>query len=526
MDFLFFVIQSTILICSLLVIRKFCKKIISPKLMYLLWIIPMLRLMIPFGLVSFGSDNDFQKVVTYPYAITQEIISPMQEVTISDSTSSNTLNQINGNLAGKDLNGNVNILHFIPTIFFAIWFVGLLILASKVFINNIKISRKIKHLPKLLFSESEVSNKYALTIYESSVAASPCLFGVVKPCILINSKTYMDENLFKYAIMHENMHYQHKDHIWTFLRIAMTVVYWWNPIVWIAAAKCQEDAEYACDYNLIVKMDTLNIREYGKALIQLVECSQPRKNVIYCSTSMASNRQSLKKRIEKIAVPIQTKKIYTFVVVAILFIIGISGFFKLNVQGKLMDATSNAVNNIIKTENQTNATTPSLMDEVKWSDYKIQVGNNVITLSDTIGSLANKYGYSINTPILNDETLVTNASKIVVMTDKDSNSFNMYVKNFLDNPTITLDTKFRNLDFTDASNITNFKNIVLPGGLVASDVTYATLESKWGKPNHTWDINMPDLNIIHYTWSTDNFQTQYEITFNSSGKICEIIIAH
>ena len=49
-------------------------------------------------------------------------------------------------------------------------------------------------------------------------------------------------------------HYRHLDHIWTLVRSLCLVLYWFHPLVWVAARLSMEDSELACDEGTFIRL--------------------------------------------------------------------------------------------------------------------------------------------------------------------------------------------------------------------------------------------------------------------------------
>lgn len=73
-DFMYFMMQSSLLICLVLLVRRFGKKYISARAAYGMWLIPMVRLCLPFFLVSVALPVGWSSL--HPYALVQNAVYP------------------------------------------------------------------------------------------------------------------------------------------------------------------------------------------------------------------------------------------------------------------------------------------------------------------------------------------------------------------------------------------------------------------------------------------------------------------
>lgn len=110
-----------------------------------------------------------------------------------------------------------------------------------------------------------------IPVYQTKELSTPCLFGVVHPAIYL-SKEQADiqqirAQMQKYVLLHEYTHYRHGDHIWAVLRCLCVSLYWYHPLVWLAALLSRRDSEFACDESVIRNYDAKERRAYGETLI-------------------------------------------------------------------------------------------------------------------------------------------------------------------------------------------------------------------------------------------------------------------
>ena len=73
-----------------------------------------------------------------------------------------------------------------------------------------------------------------LPVYVSGAAASPCLFGFIRPAVYITPEAADSDNL-ECVIRHEYAHFRRGDNWRSLARCACLALWWWNPLVWLAA---------------------------------------------------------------------------------------------------------------------------------------------------------------------------------------------------------------------------------------------------------------------------------------------------
>gem|GEM_PF-2199372 len=136
-----------------------------------------------------------------------------------------------------------------------------------------------------------------LTAYETDAIASPCLFGLFRPAIYVRAE---DAGRLRHVLAHEDCHFRHLDHIWALLRAACLAVYWWDPLVWLAAALSRTDCELACDEAALSRLGEAERIPYGETLITMAAKPRPGE-LLRASSPIGSGKRELKARILAIA---------------------------------------------------------------------------------------------------------------------------------------------------------------------------------------------------------------------------------
>ena len=71
---------------------------------------------------------------------------------------------------------------------------------------------------------------------------------------------------YQYILVHEQMHIRHGDPMIRIVGIVCACLHWWNPLVWMAVAKMQEDMEMFCDETVVAhftaQLQQNNIKQY------------------------------------------------------------------------------------------------------------------------------------------------------------------------------------------------------------------------------------------------------------------------
>lgn len=127
---------------------------------------------------------------------------------------------------------------------------------------------------------------------------SPCLVGFFRPTVCLTPACLEDEDILRHVLAHETTHLRHGDHIWSVVRCVCLCIYWFNPLVWLAAILSKRDQELACDEAALQKLGEEDRIPYGKTLLTIVSHTMAPGKILQTATSMSETKKQLKERIE------------------------------------------------------------------------------------------------------------------------------------------------------------------------------------------------------------------------------------
>ena len=217
------------------------------------------------------------------------------------------------------------------TILLGIWLAGILVMVvrtarSSLRLQNIRqsalplqnpaIRRLYRHCLKELHIRKEIP------IYSTAFLQSPVITGFLRPCIYLPihiisdySKTDTDKlcqascgscpsgmdglHQIRYMLLHELQHYRHKDALAGYLMTLTGILYWFNPMVWIALKEMRNDREIACDTSVLNMLEPDSYEDYGMTLIHFAEkLSRP---AFPFAAGLSGSMSQMKRRILNIA---------------------------------------------------------------------------------------------------------------------------------------------------------------------------------------------------------------------------------
>lgn len=166
---------------------------------------------------------------------------------------------------------------------------------------------------------------------------SPCIYGVIKPKILIPKELIKeDDELILNIFMHELSHYKRKDMITNFILLITLLIHWFNPFVYILFKKTRQNIEMATDEMATNKMNKDERKKYGFTLINLLQMYQNQTSAsrMLC---IADDAKNMEKRIKKIKLSDKNKILILMFAIILIICMLIPFFIKANTGEKELD---------------------------------------------------------------------------------------------------------------------------------------------------------------------------------------------
>ena len=292
------IITSSVLIAVVAALRLLFRGKVSHRLQYALWGFVLLRLLMPFPLTG-SSFSVMNWVKPGDSSVVSSISSrsitlPTTQLAASGAQSAETESAT----AGQETPETVSAPKTSVTVaegLAIVWIAGGALALAWVVGTNLEFYCQLKDTRKL----HEISG-CELPVYVTDAIASPCLFGIFRPSLYLTPKAVENEKNMRYVLSHELCHYRHGDHIWSLLRGICLAVYWWNPLVWVAAILSRADSELACDEAVLRQIGGENRLAYGHTLVDMIAVKQPSSGIFCAATMMVSGKRGIQERLNMI----------------------------------------------------------------------------------------------------------------------------------------------------------------------------------------------------------------------------------
>ena len=321
--------SGALLILALVCGERFLKHKISRQWQYYIWLIVILRLLLPFGPETNLMGKTYQAV---DEAITQNTsLSEAQEpvnapgnvlppAVGSEPDNENTNSPVEELVTAHPLKDITSLL--INHIWLIWLMVALGMLIRKVtiyqgFIRYINAGLSpvsdMGILDRLSVVAERVGIKKPIELCVNPLISSPLLIGFFHPCIVLPSVDISEKD-FQYIVLHELTHYKRRDMFYKWLVQGTVCLHWFNPFVHLMSREITKACEFSCDEAVLTKMGYGNAQEYGKTLLDAMAAVGRYKENLGAVT-LSENKQLLKERlgaIMKFKEQSRTVKMLTF----------------------------------------------------------------------------------------------------------------------------------------------------------------------------------------------------------------------
>ncbi len=340
------VLYSTALASLLCLIILAFKVLIKDKLgvrwHYTIWLIVVIRLLIPYGIqssVSIFNIINFKRVtvIQVPYSINNK------DIKVFNNKEGDT--NVAPNLAKTNLQTNTSNTYQSPTYFQLIsclWLLVVIIIASYTIVMTMKLKARVKSghicdneevLLLLLQCKIKLKIKSNIKIIYTNEIKTPCIYGFISPKLLlpIGIENYVNKNELEFIILHELAHVKRFDIIIGCLSGILQIIHWFNPIIWYSFYRMRSDKELACDALVLSHVKCSDYINYGKTIIKLLESYKNTAHV-YGMSSIISDKSQIKRRITMIS--LFKKNSYKWTIIPIVTLTLLGGVMLTNAKNK------------------------------------------------------------------------------------------------------------------------------------------------------------------------------------------------
>lgn len=333
--------QASVLAGLVLIAQGLFRQKLSAGWRYSLWLLVVLRLLLPaapesvvsvFNLAPFrpapGTDLTFQRFndVT-PSLVPDNPSQPTLPVTSAPTTTSPpSPNATPLRAAAAPHSTLTTLLTWSPTL----WLIRVALLLLRILCQNVRFVARIRAqrpvtdsavLDLLEDCKSLMGVRTPLSVVETSAVKSPALCGFIRPRLLLpeNLLASFTPRELRYVLLHELAHVKRLDMAMNWVVTALRVLHWFNPVLWFAFRRLAADRELAADALALARARDGESEAYGQTVIKLLE-SFTRRAALPGLIGILEEKQQMKERVAMIA---QFKKTSPWPVLAVAVLIAL-----------------------------------------------------------------------------------------------------------------------------------------------------------------------------------------------------------
>ncbi|MDE7013659.1 MAG: M56 family metallopeptidase, partial [Kineothrix sp.] len=300
-----------LLILALFWGKQFLKNKVSRQWQYYIWLIAILRLLLPFGPETSFMGKTYQAVEE---AIYQAASLPQQQPPLNPSadvlspTANLGADNENRNQPAQDLTATHPLQNIVSLLINHTWLIWLVI-ALGMLIRKVTIYQDflqyisagltpvsdIGILNRLSIVAEKAGIKKPIELYINPLISSPLLIGFFHPYIVFPSDKISEKD-FQYIALHELMHYKRRDMFYKWLVQITVCLHWFNPLVHLMSRETTKACEFSCDEAVLAKIGYDNAQDYGKTLLDAMAAVGKYKESLGAVT-LSENKQLLKERL-------------------------------------------------------------------------------------------------------------------------------------------------------------------------------------------------------------------------------------
>lgn len=409
-------LSGTILASLIFIIKPLIKHKLSKVIQYYLWIVVLLRLIVPFSF-----ENSIMNKVFYENKTsldrnhnTVQSIGKTSDNIVSSSmiekAEENKANEVynresNDSKYSLGILNKYNVKDLLNKYALYLWVLGATIAFTTNLTGYARFSKQLKETNKPVTEKEKIvlksllNKRHNVTLVRNPYVATPILLGILRPYIIIPDTSF-DEKQLRNILLHEISHLRRFDIVVKWLTMIATSIHWFNPIMYSIKKEIDRACELACDETVIKNLTPAEKQAYGDTLIAVVAEHKYSSGAL--QATMCEEKKTLKERLVAI---MKHNKRPRFIIVLSVILLGFLIFGGLYLGAGVGTSRDTPPNLYISMENE--STKVALMGTYGWSyggknihadsDHPI----NFQYESDNIVSVTGKQQFTVGTQKLN-----------------------------------------------------------------------------------------------------------------------------
>ena len=315
-------VSGSILALLIFAIKPFIRHKLSKSIQYYIWIVVVLRLILPFSFEESIMNNVF-------YGDQKPLIITSSQGQ-ANTYPSPVLPNVQGNVSNGTYNNDADHSRYFSDLFsqyvFYIWLLGVFIALA---VNLNGYTRFSKHLKQSNRPAADEDSRVLATLLKgrknvrlarNPFAVTPMLIGILRPLIIIPDISFTEKQL-KNILLHEVVHLIRFDVGIKWLTMIAVSLHWFNPLVYFIKREINHACELSCDEAVIRNLNAEEKQSYGDTLISVV--SDNKYPIGTLQATMSEEKETLKERL--VAIMKYSEKSKAIMLMSIVLVVAVIG---------------------------------------------------------------------------------------------------------------------------------------------------------------------------------------------------------
>ncbi len=351
-------LMAGVLAGLVLLVKVIARNKLSPRWHYMLWLVIMARLLLPWA-----PESSFSVYNLLPYG--QEALWTSDAPSPRPSEASPVHQEIPNNAPTKTASVEPEQEPPVQTaepaekqpsarfslykLAFVVWLLGAVCLGILTVAANRRVYNRLAKQPVIadprivdLFEQCRktMAIRQSIPLITAGPISSPAVLGFIRPRIVLSDSliNMLDDRQLRFIFYHELAHVKRKDVAVNWLMNGLLILHWFNPVLWYAYYRMREDQEMAADALALSYIGAEQKEGYGHAIIRLLE----HYSTLYPTPGMANlsgGKQQIKRRI--IMIKNYHKKSYRWSALGLASVIALSSVTLVNAKASPESASGN-----------------------------------------------------------------------------------------------------------------------------------------------------------------------------------------
>ena len=299
-------LSGSVVALAILALKRLLRRKVSPAFFYYIWIVVLLRLVLPISFPFSGGNVIYENVHTALYSVAESNTEPETNVAgIAQHDTEATVQSMAPTQALETSAAPEGLTLDTWAILFWIWLAGAGACLLCHIIPYMRFAKRIRSTGVAPFEADSVlfekmRGRRHVTLLQCDGLATPMLIGVFRPCIVIPCGSYVQNGMMKsleYTLRHELVHERRRDLLFKWVAVCISSFHWFNPAMLLIQREISRACELSCDEAVTNGLSPQDRQRYGETLLDFASGERPAQKAF---VTLCENKRQLKERLTAI----------------------------------------------------------------------------------------------------------------------------------------------------------------------------------------------------------------------------------